>query len=322
MTTLISAVVPTYNRGGLLARSVGSVIAQTHRPLELIIVDDGSVDDTPDVIAAQAALAREAGLEVQTLRQDNAGVSAARNAGMAAAHGEFIALIDDDDRWKPEKLAKQLACARETGAELVSCFIDRPERGGRAHLYPREAGNLLNGDDPAPVLSGEQSAHTISLFFTRALFERAGGFDTRLRIKEDHEWVVRAAHYARMASVPEPLGTYEHTEGSLVHVGTWERQLRNNECIKLAMRMLKEKCGHLPNWNEAAWRQRVGVEQSAFVRHHLRREDFAGARAELAEILKVAGPSRSTRHARRMYWKYRLLTLLGYSIRKRRDRWT
>ena len=98
---LVSVVIPTYNRSSMLQEAVASVLDQDYRPLELIVVDDGSTDATVEVV-------RGFGAAIRYLRQDRQGVSAARNAGIAAARGQLIALLDSDDLWLPHKLSRQI----------------------------------------------------------------------------------------------------------------------------------------------------------------------------------------------------------------------
>jgi len=104
----VSVVVPTYNRAYCICRTVDSVLAQTHHNWELLIVDDGSTDDTAALIASRYGAAPR----FRYLHQPNAGVSAARNTGIRASKGDFVALLDSDDVWKPWKLEVQLACFR------------------------------------------------------------------------------------------------------------------------------------------------------------------------------------------------------------------
>jgi len=103
---LVSVIIPAHNSGSHLRATVESVLAQAHRPLEVLLVDDGSTDGTP-------ALAAGFGAPVRVLRQECAGHAAARNAGIRAATGEYLAFLDHDDLWSPEKLSLQLACLRE-----------------------------------------------------------------------------------------------------------------------------------------------------------------------------------------------------------------
>ena len=99
--TTVSVVIPTYNRSALITRALDSVLAQTVKPHEILVVDDGSTDDT-------ASLVRKHYPAVQLIRQKNTGVSAARNAGITAATGEWVALLDSDDAWLPRKLERQV----------------------------------------------------------------------------------------------------------------------------------------------------------------------------------------------------------------------
>ena len=111
----ISVVIPCYNRVGLIARAVASAMAQSHRPHEIIVVDDGSTDGSADVAAGLCG-------PIQVLRQANAGAAAARNAGIAVATGDWVAFLDSDDEWHPDKLRLQLAAAaRFPDTQLVFC---------------------------------------------------------------------------------------------------------------------------------------------------------------------------------------------------------
>lgn len=114
-TAKISVVIPCYNRAGLIARAVASAVAQSHVPHEVIVVDDGSTDGSADVAASLPG-------PVRVLRQANSGASAARNAGIASATGDWVAFLDSDDEWHPDKLRLQLdAAARFPDAKLVFC---------------------------------------------------------------------------------------------------------------------------------------------------------------------------------------------------------
>ncbi|MBV9496301.1 MAG: glycosyltransferase family 2 protein, partial [Acidobacteria bacterium] len=105
---LVTTIIPVWNRAAMLRRAVDSVLAQTHRPIEIVIVDDGSTDDTP---AAIAQLAREHDF-IKTARQDNAGPGLARERGRQLASGDFIQYLDSDDRLLPRKFELQLAAMK------------------------------------------------------------------------------------------------------------------------------------------------------------------------------------------------------------------
>ena len=109
--TTVSVVIPTYNRGPLIAATLDSALHQTRAPLEVIVVDDGSTDGTPDWIEAHY------GARVRLIRQSNGGAARARNFGLAETRGEFIAFLDHDDLWLPQKLSLQLE-AMESNARV------------------------------------------------------------------------------------------------------------------------------------------------------------------------------------------------------------
>jgi len=112
---LVSVVIPTYNRAYCLPETIGSVLAQTHPHLEILVVDDGSTDDTEQVLSRRFP----AEPRLRYVKQPNRGVSAARNLGMSTARGDFIALLDSDDAWQPWKLEAQLACLRRFPAAVM-----------------------------------------------------------------------------------------------------------------------------------------------------------------------------------------------------------
>jgi glycosyltransferase involved in cell wall biosynthesis len=176
---LISCIVPVFNGERFLGEALDSILAQTHRPREIIVVDDGSTDRTPEV----AALYRG---RITYVRQANRGSAAAKNRGLGLARGQLVAFLDADDRWHPEKLARQ---RRRLLAhpDLSLCFTRfqnfwMPELADEAKRYQ---------DGP---LSAPSSAWSIStLLAPRALFDRLGPFQDGLRGNENMLWFFRAA---------------------------------------------------------------------------------------------------------------------------------
>lgn len=131
---MISVIIPTYNRASLLPRALDSVLRQTWEDLEVIVVDDASQDDTPQVMAACTDP------RVRYIRlEKNSGACVARNTGVAQARGEWIAFQDSDDLWLPEKLEKQMAYLAQTGADVVFCAFDRYSvEGKKIQTFPHE----------------------------------------------------------------------------------------------------------------------------------------------------------------------------------------
>ena len=168
---LVSCIIPVYNGERFLGAAVDSILAQTRQPVEIIIVDDGSADVTPGVIARY-------GDRVRSVRQENAGPAAARNAGIALATGAVIGFLDADDLWLPDKLAVQMAELTRS-PETMICLAGM--------MNFREAGAA-----GGPVAEAPGGSFSPCTMLVRApLFGRIGGFDPRLRAGEDTEWFCR-----------------------------------------------------------------------------------------------------------------------------------
>ena len=198
---LVSVVMPTYNRPEQTLRAAESVLAQTHRRLELLVVDDGSTDDT----AARVGAVGDPRLRL--LRQRNAGVAAARNRGLADAGGDLIALLDSDDVWRPEKLALQVgALARAPAAVGLCCtgFETLLADGTSAATTPA-AGRLADAMLLRNCLEGANS----TLMMRREVYEAVGGFDPSLPAIEDWEWLQRATRLYDVTVVNAPLMVYD-----------------------------------------------------------------------------------------------------------------
>lgn len=176
---LISCVLPVFNAERYLAEALDSIFAQSHRPLEVIVVDDGSTDGS-------ARIAESYGAQLQLLTQSNAGPAAARNRGLDAATGAYVAFLDADDLWHPDKLARQIERFRQR-PELDYCITHvetfwTPEfEHLRAHYADPRSDRTLAGY----LLQ--------SLLCRRATFDTVGRFDPALRTGEDTDWFLRAA---------------------------------------------------------------------------------------------------------------------------------
>lgn len=181
---LISVIIPTYNRGETLPRAVSSVLGQVGAAYELIVVDDGGSDD------AAALLEPWRGRLKLIALSRNMGVSAARNAGIREARGDYIALLDSDDEYLPGKLKAQLAYMEEKGQFLYSQCQERWIRGGR-RVNPRKKHLKREGDIFIPSLS--LSLISPSAFIARReFFDRVGLFDETLPACEDYDLWLRA----------------------------------------------------------------------------------------------------------------------------------
>lgn len=211
----VTAVIPGYNYGRFLGEALESVLAQTQPAYEIIVVDDGSTDDTPEV-------ARRYGDRIRYIRTENGGVSRARNTGVAEARGEFIAFLDADDRWLPDKLARQTAAfAANPDAGLV-------HTGSR--VFNQDDGATLCEFEPEPAVDVHAlirccSISASSVMIPRAVFERTGVFDDTLVGTEDWDMWLRIAASHRVVACPGILVEYRSHGRSLS--GNAERQFRN-----------------------------------------------------------------------------------------------
>jgi glycosyltransferase involved in cell wall biosynthesis len=198
MSPLVSVVLPTQNRADRLEGAIASVLAQTVADLELIVVDDASTDSTPELLMK----ASDADPRVRVIRRDRSeGPSPARNTAIRQAAGEFLAFIDDDDRWHPEKTASQLeALAADTSLGAVTCFYESfDERTGRGDAFRGATGYsqraLLWSNFPASILG----------LVNRSRFSQDLFFDETLTTCEDWDLFLRCAEERRIDTVPRVL---------------------------------------------------------------------------------------------------------------------
>jgi glycosyltransferase involved in cell wall biosynthesis len=189
---LVSCIVPAYNAEAYLHGSLESILAQRYRPIEIVVADDGSMDRT-------TAIASAFGPPVRVVSQPTAGPAATRNFGLQEARGGFIAFLDPDDLWLPEKLAAQMArfAARpelQCSITHVQAFWDEscPEEEARYREHPRMR--------PVPGYA------TTTLLARRAVFDAVGPLDESLWYSDAADWFLRARERGIVIEVlPEPL---------------------------------------------------------------------------------------------------------------------
>ena len=184
----VSTIIPTYNRRELVQRAIDSVLAQTYRVDDIIVVDDGSTDGTGEALRARY------GERIRYHWQANAGVSAARNAGMAIAGGDYFALLDSDDLWRPEKTAQQVAWLdAHPDFGMVLCDVVRVDGDGKPYDVFHRRDVLPEDGWVLQWLLLNPSLVPASIMFRREVFETCGGFDPTLRTAEDIDFHLRVA---------------------------------------------------------------------------------------------------------------------------------
>jgi len=192
----VSVVIPTFNRSDSLIRALVSVGAQTRPPTEIIVVDDGSIDGTREKVGRDFP-------EVTLIQQSNSGVSAARNRGIRESASQWIAFLDSDDEWKPEKLAKQLAeLARDGNTPLChtnEIWMRNGRRVNEGKRHAKAGGRIFQRCLPLCVISPSASV------IRRSLFDEIGYFDESLPVCEDYDMWLRICARYPVAFVEEPL---------------------------------------------------------------------------------------------------------------------
>jgi glycosyltransferase involved in cell wall biosynthesis len=223
---LVSVVIPVRNRAGLLARAVRSVLAQSHSDLEIVVVDDGSEDDPRATIASFG----DSRIRIVTLT-DTFGAGRARNEGIRAARGRWIAFLDSDDEWLPRKLELQLTRASDPRTTVVYC-LSYCYDGFTAQLN-RTRTPLCEGDVLDRLLRGWVLPTTSVAMIDRAALLAVGGFTETLPSRQDYDlWLKLAQAGNRFAAVDEPLVIKHESHGAQIiadpaarlEAGIWMRQ--------------------------------------------------------------------------------------------------
>jgi len=229
---LVSTVIPTFNRQSLIGISIDSALAQTYENQEIIVVDDGSTDNTG------AQLLAAYGDRIRYVYQPNGGVSSARNHGMRLARGELIALLDSDDTWEPSKIAKQVAFLernRDYGMVLTDVLRVNPA-GEPIDVFRRRDAIPTDGKVLHHVVMNPALAPA-SAMFRKHVVDSIGGFDESLRTAEDIDFHLRVAAAFKIGIIEECLttavrggdGLSEESDSDGDYVRVVERFLREND---------------------------------------------------------------------------------------------
>jgi glycosyltransferase involved in cell wall biosynthesis len=271
---LVSVIIPAYNPGHYLDEAVQSAIAQTFTDWECIVVDDGSTEDLSRVEKMDP--------RVRLAKQENRGVAVARNRGLALSGGQYIALLDADDQWVPEKIAAQVALM-DSNADLLECHTGC---------------NMINGDGVAtgtfPPASTDSYADMLwrippmpsSAMVRRAAFMAAGGFDPCFQGSADFDFFLKIAMIGRLGSIDAPLTCYRIHGGNMsaAYVGMWRDHMavldkhghraaaRRDHATLAAIRLARKRCAR--RWGEwavaAALRSDWKREPASTIHHLLR----------------------------------------------------
>jgi glycosyltransferase involved in cell wall biosynthesis len=193
---LVTVIIPTYNRGWILKEAIDSVLSQDFEDFELIVVDDGSTDNTIDILDGYAN-------DIIVLRQGNRGVSAARNAGIAYASGQFIAFLDSDDLWLPGKLSRQVDFFKSNPNALIcqteELWIRSGKRVNPKHRHKKFSGMIFKHSLPLCIVSPS------AVMLKKSLLGKTGVFDESFPACEDYDLWLRISCKYPVFLIDTPL---------------------------------------------------------------------------------------------------------------------
>jgi len=226
----VSVVIPVYNGARTIGRALESVFGQTFRDFEIIVVNDGSTDDTASVLAGY-------GDRIQLVSQSNRGVSAARNAGLRVSVGEYLVFLDDDDEWMPEMLARCTAVLDEDpDCVLVYTGVLKVDLTGMPTPDQEPLTGGVESPTMAQALARPWTIVPSQFLVRRSVLERTNGFDERLGGPEDIYFLLQAREQGYFRSIPELL----------VRKATrplYPKALKREPACDLLVRLVRERYG-------------------------------------------------------------------------------
>lgn len=276
-SALVSVVIPCYNQDRFLPEAIESVLAQTHSPVEIIVVDDGSPDTTSEVAERYPT--------VRCIRQQNQGLPGARNTGLRESRGKFLMFLDADDRLTAKAVQAHLECfAAHPDAGFVVGDIDRIHEDGSFEFAPRWP--VLTANFYEELLKANHVANTIAVMFRRTVLETVGNFDRSLSAAEDYEMLLRAARFFPSAHHRTVVAYYRRYRASMSRKGvlmlgsmhqvmsSQQKFVRGNPRLKAAWRE-----------GDTYWRDQFGAITGREILSYLRHGHILRAGKTLAGLL-------------------------------------
>ena len=275
----VSVIIPTYNRGNFLAENIRSVGAQTYRDFEIIVIDDGSTDNTSEIVA---------GLPVRYFRQDNRGVSAALNKGIEMAQGQYITFLGSDDLLVSDALEKEVQIL-DSNPEVGFSFGQAYLMDENGHIYGLmkctflNSSTIIDGKDLIREMLSTFRVPVSSAMVRRCCLDKVGWFDEEIRnIAEDLHLTVRLAKRYTVAYIAEPLVKYR------VHPGSISRNVdpRSAErAYHLILKEIFEDAAISPYFNP--WKNKAYSSYYRFIADYAYGKDMKLTRQYLGKALFV-----------------------------------
>jgi len=243
---LVSVIIPTYNRGWIIKKAIDSVLFQDFNDFELIVVDDGSTDNTQNILNSYQK-------DIRVLQQNNRGVSAARNQGLSAASGRFLAFLDSDDLWLPKKLSRQVGFF-SLNPDAMICQTEEILMRNNVRINPKKRHKKPSG----MIFEQSLSLCLVSpsaVMIKRALFDEVGLFDETLPACEDYDLWLRISCLYPVHLIDTPLiikrGGHDDQLSASSGLDRYrikaiqkiiESRLLSEDQYHAAVKTLKEKC--------------------------------------------------------------------------------
>jgi glycosyltransferase involved in cell wall biosynthesis len=236
----VSVIIPTYNRANFIDKAIKSVLNQNYQDFEIIVVDDGSTDNTEETVKSFN------NFKIRYIcHTNNQGVSAARNNGIRASRGKYIALLDSDDEWLPEKLDKQIKVFKSEFPEVGVVYSNV--------LYIDESGKNMNklgnpkkieGHIYEDLLGGNYVGTSSTLLIKKECFNRVGSFDDLLDAENDWDMWIRIAKYYRFVLIKVPLVKYRFHSNRISNNPELKIIMANRILVKYANVLEKRRDVH------------------------------------------------------------------------------
>jgi len=291
----VSVIIPTYNRAHLLIQAIESVLAQTYPPHEIVVVDDGSTDGTAGELQAFLNSPRRPEIPIVYVRQNQAGASVARSTGMTAVQGDWIAFLDSDDRWLPDKLESQCQAISKFRDSCGACVTDasytnNPQLKQTAFQLAETQLDGMFGVWPnaaASIASGHNGMYLQTLIVRTEVGRSIGGFDASLALSEDTDFLFRVAGRTGICYVNRPLVQIDRTpnrEVGMIEFAQGE-SFRLQTCQHLFEKWLEGEEVHIPGVRKGIMRQLQEL-YDAWASWHLLRGDIEKALDALSHALR------------------------------------
>lgn len=229
---LVSVIVPAFNAARTIEETLLSIRRQTHRNLDVIVVDDGSTDDTYRIAHKHSLLDER----IRVIQQPNKGVAAARNRGIAEARGQLVATIDADDVWRPSKIARQVAVLSGLGSDVMLVYGWSAEIGEDGEVVSLSKGPSFTGDVLKILCYGNFVGNGSSALIRKSILQDLGGYDSSLRDRdaqgcEDWSLFLRLAAKGHFAVVPDHLTGYRQAPDAMSR--NIAQMLRSDALVRL-----------------------------------------------------------------------------------------